>query len=52
MNLPDMELKGHKKYNISEYEKMDPVTRRRLVKYYEPYNQELYDYLGINFNWN
>jgi len=52
LNLPDMKLKDHKKYNISDYGKMDPVTRRQLVKYYEPYNQELYDYLGINFHWN
>ncbi len=52
LNLPDMGLNDHKKYNISEYEKMNPATRKRLVKHFEPYNQELYDYLCINFDWN
>ncbi|OGL47144.1 MAG: hypothetical protein A2W05_03565 [Candidatus Schekmanbacteria bacterium RBG_16_38_10] len=52
LNLPDLELNDYKKYNVYDYEKMDPITRRHLIKYYEQYNQELYDYLGVNFNWN
>jgi hypothetical protein len=30
---------------------MDPATRRRLEAYFEPYNQRLYEYLGVDFGW-
>jgi hypothetical protein len=32
-------------------QKMDPATRRRLETYFEPYNQRLYEYLGVDFGW-
>lgn len=35
------------------YEKpMKEETRRRLAAYFEPYNQRLYDLLGLNFGWS
>ncbi len=33
------------------YEPMEPVTRQRLEEFYEPYNQRLYEYLGVDFGW-
>ena len=33
------------------YQPMDPATRRRLEEYFEPHNQELYEYLGVDFGW-
>ena len=33
------------------YEPMDPATRQRLEAYFEPYNQRLYEYLGVDFGW-
>jgi hypothetical protein len=30
---------------------MDPATRRRLEAYFEPCNQRLYEYLGVDFGW-
>jgi hypothetical protein len=30
---------------------MDPATRRRLEAYFEPHNQRLYEYLGVDFGW-
>ena len=30
---------------------MDPVTRRRLEDYFEPHNQRLYEYLGVDLGW-
>ncbi len=51
LNLPDWELEDYKKYNVGEYEKMNPTTRSRLIEFYKPYNQKLYDYFGVNFNW-
>jgi hypothetical protein len=32
-------------------QKMEPSTRRRLEAYFEPYNQRLYEYLGVDFGW-
>ena len=33
------------------YEPMNPNTKKRLEKFYEPYNQRLYEYLGTDFEW-
>jgi len=33
------------------YEPLDSSTRRRLEAYFEPYNQRLYEYLGVDFGW-
>ena len=30
---------------------MKPETQRRLVEYYRPYNEALYDALGRDFGW-
>ena len=35
----------------STYPPMDPDTRRRLEAYFEPYNQRLYERLGVDFGW-
>jgi hypothetical protein len=32
-------------------QKMEPSTRQRLEAYFEPYNQRLYEYLGVDFGW-
>jgi Sulfotransferase domain len=32
-------------------QKMDPFTRRRLEANFEPHNQRLYEYLGVDFGW-
>ena len=37
--------------NKREYTGVDPLVRRRLDEYYEPYNQQLYEYLGVDFGW-
>ncbi|MFX1394603.1 MAG: sulfotransferase [Promethearchaeota archaeon] len=33
------------------YPKMKPETRKRLTEYFRPYNEALYKYLTVNFNW-
>ena len=30
---------------------MDPATRQWLEEYFEPHNQRLYEYLGVDFGW-
>jgi hypothetical protein len=31
---------------------MAEATRARLVEYYQPYNQALYEYVGMEFAWD
>jgi Sulfotransferase domain len=52
LDLPDWEpdsweIRGQGTYK----QKMDPATRQRLEEYFEPHNQRLYEYLGVNFGW-
>ena len=35
----------------STYPPMDPDTRNQLEAYFEPYNQRLYEHLGVDFGW-
>ncbi len=55
LDLPDWEPEASdlgQKRNTGKYEQeMDPVIRQRLESYFEPYNQRLYDFLGVDFGW-
>jgi Sulfotransferase domain len=52
LNLPDWEPETLEVRNEGNYGRdMDPETRRRLEEYFEPHNQRLYEYLGVNFGW-
>jgi len=51
LNLPSWEPQDYEKHRQGRYPKMDPATRRRLVSYFEPHNQRLYEFLGVNFEW-
>jgi hypothetical protein len=33
------------------YEKLKEETRQDLIKYFKPYNEKLYKYLGVEFDW-
>ena len=41
-----------KRWLKENYQKMDDKTRNWLINYYKPYNKRLYEFLGINFNWD
>ncbi len=55
LGLPEWEPEASKllgnKRNEGRYEEMDPATRRRLEEYFEPHNQRLYEFLGVDFGW-
>ena len=51
LEIPHWTPEAYSIPNKSEYTGVDPFVRRRLDKYYEPYNQRLYDYLGLDFGW-
>ncbi len=42
-----------KTHNRGVYQEPMPADlRKRLIDYYAPHNQELYDYLGMRFEWD
>lgn len=52
LDLPIWEFRDYRKYNVGQYRNMAPALRKCLVDYFKPHNQRLYEYLGIDFNWD
>lgn len=51
LDLPNWELKNYEVLNSGNYSGMNPSTRKYLIEFFKPYNQELYESLGMDFNW-
>ena len=54
LNLPkrDMSIPSSaEERNSRSYSPMAPATRQRLEQFFEPHNQRLYEYLGVDFGW-
>jgi hypothetical protein len=47
-NLESIKFDVH---NALPYQKIKESTQRTLLDYFEPYNQKLYRYLGMNLGW-
>jgi Sulfotransferase domain len=52
LELPPWQLRHFERHNSGSYVPMAGATRARLVEYYQPYNQALYAYLGMEFAWD
>jgi hypothetical protein len=39
------------RHNTGQYQCMDPIVRTKLIDYFRPHNQELYEVLGVNYDW-
>jgi hypothetical protein len=52
LGLPVLKLKDSRKHHSLRYDTMEAATRKRLLEYFEPHNQRLYEYLGVNFGWD
>ncbi|MGB3514643.1 MAG: sulfotransferase domain-containing protein [Microcoleaceae cyanobacterium] len=56
LDLPQFNLNTYEVYLTGEYKKsrkdMNSETRRKLLEYFEPYNQKLYNFLGYDYNWS
>lgn len=53
LGLPPWQAGDFKKANVGSYQKkMDTAMRSQLIRYFEPHNHRLYDYLDINFGWD
>jgi len=53
LGLAPNENGNYKVFKQGDYkDDMDPVIRRKLVEYFRPYNQRLYDFLDMKFDWD
>jgi hypothetical protein len=52
LNLPDEVNAAYKPFNEARYAPMKAETRQRLIEYFKPYNQRLYELLGRDFGWD
>ena len=50
LDLPEYDISIERSKKRS-YPPMDPATRRQLEDFFEPHNQRLYEYLGVDFGW-
>ena len=53
LHLPDWQPEPRvlTKKSKNKYPRMNPATRRQLEDYFEPHNQRLYEYLGVDLGW-
>jgi hypothetical protein len=51
LNIDDFEFEC-KVLNKNSYEEVNPETRATLRKYFEPYNQRLYELVGETYDWD
>jgi hypothetical protein len=42
---------AYSRHNTGEYLDMDAKVRKNLIEYFRPYNQQLYEFLDVNFGW-
>ncbi len=52
LGLRDWNLQKFDAFNAHQYEGMNPATRQRLIEYYAPHDQRLYQILGTRFDWD
>ncbi len=52
LELPNWQPKKYWKYNFGNNPTMDAGTRRRLLDYFKPHNERVYEQLGTNFGWD
>jgi hypothetical protein len=52
LGLPEWYPKTFEKYNRNQYSTLNPETRQKLVNYFQPKNQQLYEYLGVQYDWD
>ena len=52
LGVPAGEPKDYGRLNEGRYAEMDPLLRERLVEYFRPHNERLYEYLGTDLGWD
>ena len=52
LGVPTWEPQKAKRSKSPGYAKMNPATRERLLEYFKPHNQRLYEFLEMDFGWD
>ena len=52
LDLPKWNLSNYEKFEKSKPFQMDPKTRKKLLEYCKPFNEELYSLIGRRFEWD
>jgi len=54
LDLSDFKLPEYKQIGKAKYKqpKMNSETRKKLVEYFKPHNERLYEFLGRRFDWD
>jgi hypothetical protein len=52
LKIPDYSIKEFEEKKKSEYSEMNNSTRVEIEKFFEVYNEQLYQLIGQKFNWN
>jgi len=52
LNIDQIKLKKYIKRNSESYSKMNPLTKKQLKEYFEPFNKKLYKLLNRDFGWD
>ena len=51
LDIPKYEMQGVIVYNARKYPPLDKDVREKMNQYFKPYNQALYDLIGVDFGW-
>ena len=51
LGLPEYKLSTYRSFNASHRSSMDKSMREYLTNYFRPYNEELYELLGLDYGW-
>jgi tetratricopeptide (TPR) repeat protein len=51
LGIPAQQLKEYSKVNVGSYKQVEPTIRKKLVEYFQPYNQQLEEFINLEFNW-
>lgn len=51
LGLPDWQPPEFPRHGRQDYAVLEAATRRRLLEFFEPHNQRLYEHLGRDFEW-
>ena len=52
LDLPDYNIKNPQRQKSAEYKKMNDETRKKLLDYYKPYNDEFFKIIQKKFEWD
>lgn len=52
LQISKYQIKNPQKQKMYNYEKMSSKMKRKLLDYYKPHNEKLFDMIGKKFEWD